>query len=136
MSQSHLVPCPACNRHVMNDEAMCPFCAAPLPVDTAESPRALPRGRLARAALLAAGASATLIAACSSGVVHYGTPVIIDAGSKPDTADGGAGPGGGGAGGTKTDGTGGGGGAGGTSVKTDAGSVVPLYGAPAPGDGG
>ncbi len=28
---SHLVPCPACNRHVDVTERACPFCASALP---------------------------------------------------------------------------------------------------------
>jgi hypothetical protein len=131
----HLVPCPTCHRHVVHDEAACPFCAAPLPVCACEPPRALPRGRLGRAALLAAGASATLIGACSGGAPAppYGLPPIRDAGAMSDTADGpadGGGTGGrGGAGGASD-------GAGGTGTRPDAGGVVPLYGAPAPRDGG
>jgi hypothetical protein len=132
----HLAPCPGCHRHVMTDEAACPFCAAPLPVRAGEPPRAAPRGRLSRAALVAAGASATLIGGCSQSIMPpYGLPPIPDSGSMSDTADaspdgdGGGAAGRGGAGGADT----GGGGAGG---RPDAGSIVPFYGAPSPGDGG
>lgn len=128
------VPCPACNRHVTNEEATCPFCAAPIPVSPSEPPRALPRGRLGRAALIAAGASATLIGGCHTVGPLYGGPFIVDGGSTSDTAassGGSMGTGGGGAGGA-----GSGGGVGGTGIKPDAGGVVPLYGAPAPHDGG
>ena len=124
--ERHLVPCLACHRHVMNHEAECPFCSAPLPVGAPEPPRALPRGRFGRAALLAAGASATLISACSSAVVEYGAPVLLDAGSMSDASDGAVG----GAAGRGAGGTGAGG------AGADAGSVVPLDGAPVPRDGG
>jgi hypothetical protein len=129
----HLAPCPVCHRHVRADEAVCPFCVAPLPVRTGDAPRALPRGRLSRAALMAAGAGATLIGACSNTTTMppYGLPPIPDSGWTSDAADassdgaGGGAAGRGGAGGADT-----GSGAGG------AGSVAPHYGAPAPRDGG
>lgn len=133
----HLVPCPACHRHVVHDEAACPFCAAPFPVCACEPPRALTRGRLSRAALVAAGASATLISACSDSapMPPYGISPMFDSGSMSDTADGSADDGGGSAGGH-----GGAGvadaGAGGTGTRPDAGGVVPPYGGPAPRDGG
>jgi hypothetical protein len=133
-----LVPCPACNRHVMSHEGECPFCAAPPAPGSGEPEDARPRGRLGRAALFAAGASATLIGACSSSIIPpYGTSPI-DAGSASDSADGAADGGGGSAGGGAhgAGGRGAGGGSGGTGIKPDGGGVVPLYGAPPAIDGG
>jgi hypothetical protein len=106
---SQLEPCPACHRHVAIDEPACPFCAAPLPESFRRTQRTPLRGRLTRAGLLAAGATATLLS-CWSGASAYGTAVIYDAGSISDGAggqgaagsDGGAGVGGGGAGGRGT----------------------------------
>src|SRR3954469_651987 len=66
---SHLVPCPACNRHVNVDVdvSACPFCATALPPTFhAQQPPAPPRARLGRAALMAAGATLMGAAACSS----------------------------------------------------------------------
>jgi hypothetical protein len=119
----------------MSDEGECPFCAVPLSAWTPELPRAPQRGRLGRAAVLAAGAGATLIGACSSAVVEYGAPVLLDAGSMLDAADGATGGAGGRGSNASGGATGTGDGAGGASTKPDAGSVVPLYGAPAR-DGG
>ena len=64
---SHLAPCPACNRHVDVAERACPFCATSLPVAFRAQPPLIPlRGRLGRAALMAAGATLMGAAACSS----------------------------------------------------------------------
>jgi hypothetical protein len=64
---SHLLPCPACNRHIEAVESVCPFCAAPLPVAfAARPPRATPPRRLGRAALMAAGATLMGAAACNN----------------------------------------------------------------------
>lgn len=144
---SHLVPCPACHRHVDVAESACPFCATALPAAfRAQQPPAPPRGRLGRAALMAAGATLMGAAACSgdplssadaaadrpavtkdasedrSVVAIYGAPVT---GSGGTSASGGA------------NGSGGATGAGGTTAR-DAGedrSVVAIYGAAAPADG-
>jgi hypothetical protein len=87
---SDLLPCPACQRHVATNETSCPFCgvafAPPRPCAGCSGPAA---GRLARAALVAAGA-ALVGAACSSSpsvMPPYGTPPHFDAGaeSAPDT---------------------------------------------------
>jgi hypothetical protein len=86
-------PCPACNRHVVTDEAVCPFCAAPLPECFSEVKRKPLRGRMSRAGLLAAGAGATLISACLSASA-YGGHMPYDAGSVTDGPDGAAGAGG------------------------------------------
>ena len=93
-----LVPCPSCRRHVESVEATCPFCATPLvqapdervcqgPCSGHVSPH------LARAALIAVGAT-LLCASCFRSVTyHYGTPSIpdtgqgpVDAGSQDDAA--------------------------------------------------
>jgi hypothetical protein len=60
-----LVPCPTCNRHVLAAEPACPFCAAALPTNLADS--AIPSApmRLSRAAAFVFGASVA-IAGCSS----------------------------------------------------------------------
>ncbi|HEY2594111.1 MAG TPA: hypothetical protein VGK33_09445, partial [Chloroflexota bacterium] len=64
---SHLAPCPACNRHVDIAERACPFCATALPAAFRGQQRPAPlRGRLNRAALMAAGATLMGAAACSS----------------------------------------------------------------------
>jgi hypothetical protein len=103
---SHFAPCPNCNRHVVTDEVVCPFCATALPEGFQAQQRPdPPRGRLSRAAMMAAGAALLGAAACSS--------------------DGGNGDGGAGSGGSMSDGAAAGSGGGG-------GSAVPLYGAPAP----
>jgi hypothetical protein len=72
---SQLVPCPGCDRHVKSEDTTCPFCQAALaparPCTGCSGPLA---PRLARAALVAAGA-ALLGAACESSrsvVVPYG----------------------------------------------------------------
>jgi hypothetical protein len=84
---SSLVPCPGCDRHVRSDETTCPFCQAALAptrpcVGGCSGP---PAARLARAALVAAGA-ALLGAACQSQSVlaPYGTPPHFDAGTQSD----------------------------------------------------
>lgn len=128
---SHLLPCPACNRHIDAAETACPFCAAPVTeVFGAPPPRAMPPRRLGRAALMAAGAALMGAAACSAApptpVPLYGGP-FPDAGSGGSPATGGSGGGSGGAGGGTA-------GAGGGAAR-DAGedrSVVALYGAAVP----
>jgi hypothetical protein len=86
---SSLVPCPGCDRHVESGETTCPFCQAALAprqpcVGGCSGP---PAARLARAALVAAGA-ALLGAACQSQSVlaPYGTPPPphVDAGAQSD----------------------------------------------------
>ncbi len=119
MSSSHLCPCPACNRHVMTDAGVCPFCQAALPASfCAAAPPPAARGRMSRAARLLAGATLVGASACSSTepapVPLYGAPIPVDSGAG---------------------GTSGSGGASGAGGAADAGSAVPLYGAPAPGNG-
>ena len=126
MSSGHLCPCPACNRHVMTDAGVCPFCQTALPASFCEqTPPSGARGRMSRAARLLAGATLVGVSACSSTepapVPLYGGPFpVVDSGAGGTSGSGGAG------------GTSGSGGAGGAS---DAGSAVPLYGAPAPAPG-
>jgi len=114
MNKARLLACPACQRHVRSSEAVCPFCAASIPISfkDAPPPRA-PTRRLSRAALYAFGAtSLTLATACSGSVTDvedndasadvapdqgvgptpsYGAPGMpIEAG--PPEPDGGVGP--------------------------------------------
>jgi len=152
---SHLVPCPACNRHVDVAESACPFCAIALPAAfRAQQPSAPPRARLGRAALMAAGATLMGAAACSSSDSISSTDAATDrptlskdasedrglvaiyGGPLPGTGGSSAGGGTNGTGGTT--GTGGTIGAGGTAAR-DAGedrSVVAIYGAAVPTDRG
>ena len=81
-----LAPCPACNRHVATDEAVCPFCSVALPDSIPCQPRRRPQGRLSRAARLAAGA-ALIAAEASCGHAVYGAPVP-DAGADADAEAG------------------------------------------------
>jgi hypothetical protein len=114
-----LEPCPHCRRHVRTDETVCPFCSAAIAQAMANAPaRAVPQGRLGRAALLAFGAS--VAAASGEGcdddrnvVPIYGNPVpIMDAGSTDASAPN-------------------------DRNNTDAGNGgVAIYGAPAPRDAG
>ena len=87
---SELHPCPACQRHVASTEMSCPFCGVALSPTRPCTGRCsgLPAPRLARAALVAAGA-ALLGAACESSqsvLAPYGTPPHFDAAteSPPD----------------------------------------------------
>jgi hypothetical protein len=70
-----LHPCPACHRHVAATESACPFCGAAQPTRV---PIEVPRGRLSRAAVFAAGT--TLVAAAAAGCGGK---------TKPDTNTGG-----------------------------------------------
>jgi hypothetical protein len=148
---SHLAPCPACNRHVDVAESACPFCATALPASFRGQPPIIPlRGRLGRAALMAASATLMGAAACSSNDAISGNDAATDrpAVSRDASEDrglvpfyGAPFPGTGGAsatGGTNgTGGTTGAGGSGGTTAR-DAGedrSIVAIYGAAVPADG-
>jgi hypothetical protein len=79
MTQSRLVPCSSCQRHVRVSEAACPFCGASI-ADAAQSPPAvrMPATRLARAAIFALGtlgAGATAAApGCGGTTTGTGTP--------------------------------------------------------------
>jgi hypothetical protein len=85
---SSLVSCPGCDRHVKSEETTCPFCQAALaPVRPCVGCSGPLAPRLARAALVAAGA-ALLGAACESRsvVVPYGVspPPHFDAAAQSD----------------------------------------------------
>jgi len=99
-----LVPCPACDRHVMATETTCPFCSTALPDNLSE--RVIPGAprRLGRAAAFVFGASLA-VTGCS------------------DTTNTGGSGGGGGAGGGAVETDGG---------VDDDGGVAPLYGDPPP----
>lgn len=131
MSSSHLCPCPACNRHILTDAGVCPFCQVALPASFCEAAPPAPRARMSRAARLLAGATLVGVSACSSQnnnvVAIYGAPIPADA-AVDRPGDSGAG---GAAGKDAATGTGG-------APSNDAAedrSAVALYGAPAPGDG-
>jgi hypothetical protein len=84
---SNLRVCESCNRHIVDTEAACPFCDVPVTRPSCEGSCAQrERGRLSRAALLAAGAT-FLGAACSSSYPPYGTPPKMDAGEKAKSFD-------------------------------------------------
>ena len=88
-----LCPCPACNRHVMTDAGVCPFCQAALPATFCQtSPPPAARGRMSRAARLLAGATMVGVSACSSQSVSvappYGRPPPFDA-ARADSGTGG-----------------------------------------------
>ena len=83
-----LSPCPGCNRHIGTDETACPFCSSALPDSFRCQPRSQPRGRLSRAALMAAGAALLGGEACSTAVPEYGAVFPIDAGADTRTMDG------------------------------------------------
>ena len=86
MLPSHLVPCPGCSRHVRAREDACPFCRGALPDAVRSSPP--PRrivARLSRAGLIAAGATATAVAALHCAAYGTGpTPYGLD---LPDASD-------------------------------------------------
>lgn len=144
---SHLLPCPACNRHVTASEVVCPFCAAVLPESFRASGSLIPAPRrLGRAALMAAGATLVGAAACSSNdaigggtkdaAPKYDAPVPVPAYgiSLPRDANFGSGGTTGAGGGVATGGTGGS-----TDAATDASEkpsdagrdrgVIAIYGA-------
>jgi hypothetical protein len=76
MSQRELVPCPSCHRHVFADACACPFCAAAVSGHSCAPPAQ--RGRLGRAARMAAAASLLGVSACSYSTA-YGTMGGLDA---------------------------------------------------------
>jgi uncharacterized membrane protein YgcG len=56
-----LTPCSACSRHVRVDAQACPFCGSAI---AALAPRAVPRGRLTRAAVFVAGTALAGASGC------------------------------------------------------------------------
>ena len=148
---SHLLPCPACNRHVDAAETVCPFCAAVLHESfRAARPLLSPPRRLGRAALMAAGATLVGAAACSNNdaigggpqdaAPKYDAPIPLPAyGIALPPGTGGTGGATGTGGSVATGGTGGSTDASGTDGATDAGdkprdagqdrSAIAIYGA-------
>jgi hypothetical protein len=117
----------------MTDAGVCPFCQAALPATfCATAPPPIAGGRMSRAARLLAGATLVGVSACSSTEVNvkppYGGPPPIDAARADREGTGGAGGSGGSDAATGT------GGASSNDAAEDR-SAVPLYGAPAPGNG-
>jgi hypothetical protein len=83
-------PCPSCTRHVKVGDGVCPFCGASTPRAQAA---AMPRGRLSRAALLAAGAAGALaMTDCGSSggtaTTPDGSPPLADSGTPTDDDSG------------------------------------------------
>ena len=77
---SQLLPCPRCKRHVRSAETECPFCEATLPARGPASAGPF-RGRMSRAAIMAAGATLMVAgAACESD-----PPKSADAGGDTST---------------------------------------------------
>lgn len=97
MTQSRLVACPSCARHVRVSETACPFCGSVLPDSLREGvPPQPPRVRLTRAALFAFGTGTLALApACSSSsapdtsvfIPPYGIPPIPDAAGNDGAID-------------------------------------------------
>src|SRR5260221_14101747 len=84
-----LVTCPDCNRHIRRNEAACPFCGASVASRVVGVPeRAVPSGRLGRAALFAFATASVGAAACSGSALE-------SSGKEPAVAAGGATGGGG-----------------------------------------
>ncbi len=77
MTDSRLLPCPSCARHVRANERACPHCAAALTNAFGPPPEvSTPSLRLTRAArfALGTGAAALVGAACTTEVPIYGAP--------------------------------------------------------------
>ena len=92
MSKAHLVPCPACERHVRVREVGCPFCGVELSaaVRATPAPRRASVARLSRAALFAVSGGVVTLASCSGGETVsqplYGGVALVDAGGEPADA--------------------------------------------------
>ena len=89
MNQKKLVPCPSCDRHVFAGSCACPFCGTALTEACASKVESqLPRGRLRRAARMAAAATLLGATSCLSASA-YGTNIPWDSGvdSDGDSAD-------------------------------------------------
>jgi hypothetical protein len=89
MSQTHLVLCKACARHVRASEVVCPFCGERVPdaVRNAPAPRRVSTRGLSRTAIAALGASTLSFVACGGGEStpdDGGSPMNHD-GSTPDS---------------------------------------------------
>jgi len=82
-------PCPACARHVKQDDCLCPFCGAK--VSCAEP---LPGGsgdRMSRSAMVAAGAVGVVLTAAGCTTPLYGAPPPpVDASAAAEQGDGGS----------------------------------------------
>lgn len=77
MTDSRLLPCPSCARHVRANEHTCPHCAAALTNAFGPPPEVrTPSLRLTRAArfALGGGASALVVTACTTSMPIYGAP--------------------------------------------------------------
>ena len=125
---SPLSPCSSCNRHVRVEETRCPFCAAALP-GRASVERVLPRGRLSRATLIAAGATLAGLSACSSsssGSGDGGTGGTAGSAATAGTGGGTAGAAGGTAGSAAGAGGGSAGAGGGSAGAGGQGGEVPV----------
>lgn len=91
MTDSRLLPCPSCARHVRANEHTCPHCAAALTNAFGPPPEVrTPSLRLTRAArfALGSGAAALVGTACSMSTPVYGEPGYFEpyreAGSRRD----------------------------------------------------
>jgi len=130
---SHLVPCPACSRHVRVTEPTCPFCGDGLALAGTPAP-SLPKSRLGRAATFAFGATlvgVTTVVACGGDDTSSGGG---SGGATTGTGGTSAGAAGSSSGtsGDATAGSAGSGGNGGGTVQ-DSGGLMALYGAAAGG---
>ena len=91
---NQLRPCPACKRHVRSRETGCPFCGVALTPGPAALPGNPFRGRMSRAAILAAGASLMIAgAACDSdppknGDAGHDSAAVSDSAGGGDAATG------------------------------------------------
>jgi hypothetical protein len=136
---SHLVPCPACSRHVRVTEPTCPFCGDGLALAGTPAPE-LPKTRLGRAAAFAFGATlvgVTTVVACggddtSTGGTGGGTTTGA-AGQSTGASGSAAGAGGGSAGASGGESAGSAGSGGNGGKVQDEGGVMALYGAAAGG---
>jgi hypothetical protein len=84
VSQRKLIECPSCNRHVFADACTCPFCGAASSGHACAPP--VGRGRLGRAARMAAAASLLGVSACGYSS-SYGTSSPVDADSARAAAE-------------------------------------------------
>ncbi|HEV3192255.1 MAG TPA: hypothetical protein VGY54_17205, partial [Polyangiaceae bacterium] len=66
------VPCPGCSRHVKQGDCICPFCGAK--TSCTQDPTVAVKGRMSRAALLAAGAVGAVLATTDCSSSDTGSP--------------------------------------------------------------